>query len=278
MSGLKEARMLRSRSWLSPALLALALGAAGCAENEVSLSIRQIQVPQPGGTSGICTVSSDPSSAASFLGVLDVAVRFNYTVSPLFQNELICTRAPTDFRPEVRDIVVNRVDVELHRDSVDGPIINVGGVTGLFTLDTPAHVPCTGTSGAGFGVGGFDVITSRIGRALFDQVCVLGPPPVPGGRPSITSNDVRLVARIVPFGRTMGGIAVQGAPFIYPIQVCCGCLLRFPSDADDPMHHGPDCSQGTPMTQVCDQGQDVPLDCRFCAGSNPLCQPPGFMP
>jgi hypothetical protein len=76
----------------------------------------------------------------------------------------------------------------------------------------------------------------------------------------------------------MGQIQIEGGTFTYPIDVCCGCLLSFPPDADAMGGNGHDCDAAAAMTTtvLCQPGQDDLTDCRVCSGSSLLCQPPDF--
>jgi hypothetical protein len=97
------------------------------------------------------------------------------------------------------------------------------------------------------------------------------------------ARTMRLIVRIVPFGRTLGGVSFEAPAFDYPVSVCCGCLIQFPAEANAPEtemgHLGPDCvgTGAVPLGPAqCAVGQDFPQDCRLCA-SRAACQPPGFV-
>lgn len=272
--------MVRPLGWV--ALLALAFEAPGCAENEVSFFIRQNQLAQPSGM-GVCVVNADPSSAFSNEGVLDVALRTTYVLHPLYQSELLETRDPNAGRAAMRGIFVEGAEVELHVGSADGPLLSLrdatGAVTNPYTVTAGSdYVPAGGTTGPGLGVGRLELIPARVGAILYSRVCMPSSMSmgcaIPASVPTPTG-PLRLVARIQPFGRTMGGIAVSGAWYTFPLTVCCGCLVTFPSDADDPMTPQRDCSRGAPPQMLCDIGQDQAVDCRVCAGINGTCQPTG---
>jgi hypothetical protein len=73
---------------------------------------------------------------------------------------------------------------------------------------------------------------------------------------------------VIVQGLTSGGISVETPEFLFPVEMCCGCLLSCPVDADDTDVPGPDCCDTTePESELCNGGQDSAVDCRFCKGS-----------
>jgi hypothetical protein len=90
-----------------------------------------------------------------------------------------------------------------------------------------------------------------------------------------------LLVVVYGFGATDDGCNLASEPFVFPLTVCCGCLLRFPveSDAPEATTPGPDCNAGTSPAgpASCAIGQDFPVDCRLCSRANPqFCQPRGY--
>lgn len=266
--------MPRSRLLL-PVALTFAL-AGGCAANEVSFFIVQNQIPVAGGASGICTFSADPSAAHRNEGVLDVALRTNYVLFPLFRSELLSSRDPMAGRAESRGIIVEGAVIELHRGSPTGPTI-----VDPYTVYFNTFLPPADMGGPGYAVTSFELVRQRDIAGLQMQVCNVQP--IEGRaecRGANLSTTQRIIAVIRPFGHTMGGIPIDGATWTFPLTVCCGCLVTFPPDAnaDEATHAGPDCNAGAPSTQACNIGQDDPVDCRYCSASNSFCQPPGYTP
>jgi hypothetical protein len=86
--------------------------------------------------------------------------------------------------------------------------------------------------------------------------------------------DGQIIARIKVLGTTLGGQEIESAEFDYPITICNGCLVSYPTESLDP--EGMECiggdSMGAPMATVCSLGQDAPVDCSLCAGVNVACQ------
>ncbi len=69
-------------------------------------------------------------------------------------------------------------------------------------------------------------------------------------------------------GVTTSGTDVESNSFRFPMEVCRGCLLDFPPEADDPDYEQADClaeqTESTSTEELCFPGQDEPLDCRVC--------------
>jgi hypothetical protein len=79
------------------------------------------------------------------------------------------------------------------------------------------------------------------------------------------------IAEVTVFGKTIGGLDFESAPFTYVIGICEGCLVDFPAEALDQ-----DGLCNVPTTETieapCRFGQDDDVDCRLCAGGSPFCQ------
>ncbi|MBN1944127.1 MAG: hypothetical protein JW797_00570 [Bradymonadales bacterium] len=79
-------------------------------------------------------------------------------------------------------------------------------------------------------------------------------------------------AEIQFFGMTTSGTDVESNLFIYPLEICRGCLIEFPLDANDPDDVQPNCRReydatGDDLEDIdmgCFPGQDDGVDCRIC--------------
>lgn len=246
--------MRRAVGWLG-----LAAGLGGCG-GEVMIE----QVQRPAVSAGVCSVPTDPAQPHVDEGVFDVALRDAYAANLLLQSTLSSTAR------------LAGVVVEIHEGSPEGPLVGVP-----FTVYQSATVP------ADDGVPGrraatFELVPRQIAMALRAAVCVIDPsrPATPACPvPRYTSADRRLVIALKAFGETSGGSDFEARPFVFPVRVCCGCLVTFPTEAraPDAVHRSPNCNQGMapPTPAVCALGQDLPVDCRLCSVTNPFCQPPG---
>src|SRR3954454_12237634 len=74
------------------------LGSPGCAENESTIFIRQVNVPVSSGNG--CTVEPTPTSLFISRGLLDLAFRNQYVATLLVGNQLVARGNPTQERTE----------------------------------------------------------------------------------------------------------------------------------------------------------------------------------
>lgn len=173
------------------------------------------------------------------------------------------------------------VEVDLRRDVPGGA--RLGGAA-AFTIYPGGIVP-EGMNGPGGGVIMLEVFSNEMWMSLRERVCAVDRSGVTAACPTprTRSNSFQVIASL----RVTGGFSRPAAPpvvlpvFLFPITICCGCLVSFPpeADVDDAVHPGPDCLAPLPSDapQLCLPGQDDEFDCRRCAGTTPdFCQPRGF--
>lgn len=248
----------------------------GCEQNAVTFFITQMNAPQIAGTT--CTVPDDPNSARIAEGIMDVGLRDDYFVSPLLQNSLVATASPSFGRVETANIIVQGFVVELHDGSPEGALIERP-----FSVYQSTLVP-VGVGGLpSYQVSTLQVIPPPVGQRLRTEVCVIDTQGVTENCPvpRIRQRVKRIIVRLSAFGATQGHLDVETPTFDFPVNVCCGCTVQFPSDSDqaEMLRPGPDCSSGLAVASqgACNPGMDFPLDCRFCASANPqFCQPRGY--
>jgi hypothetical protein len=277
----------RSVRWASALLVAPAL-VAGCAENYASVEIRQFMVAQANPASPLaCTVAPDPSGTKVLSSILDVALRDNYVAFPLIQNNMFQTRSAEFNRPDQRAITAQFVDVEL--TTADGmtrlTLSNAGApVPSSYRIPVRSDlIPAGNGTTPGFGVMEMPLIPASVGLALRERLgCtgfVAGAPPAP-----FCANDSQTIRVTVrPTFRTVGGQELSGAagstwtnvsPYTFPLTVCCGCLLSFPSNVDARCQMMMGSMSSTSTTGYCLIGQDFPTLCTSCAG-RPECSREG---
>jgi hypothetical protein len=215
------------------ALALVAAGATGCADNESSLFVRQVQAMQP----PQCTVTADPSASFMPYGSLDLIIGGDngYQAALLVGNQLAQRGSTTQIRTETA------------RVSLRGAIVRVLDDTGAeitsFTVDGSGFVDPGSGESPGFGLLGTTLIPPQ-----FASYGYLG----------------WVTVWVKVFGRTLGGKDIESNELTYPIDVCNGCLVSFPSkavelDTGNCTHAG-----ATEYTVPCIPGQDAPVPCTFC--------------
>jgi len=247
------------------------LVASACADNEQTIFIRQVQAPE----SGECTYPPDESATFYGLGVLDLALTAQYRAGLLIGNQMV-PRADPD-RPRAETNRVRLTEAEVHVQLADGTEVGSFTVAGNGFID-----PGSGTT-PGYGVFLSVLVDPKSAAAL--QGRLEASAGVPAGSCATTRlpGVGRIVSVVKVFGKTLGGKEVESSEFRYPIEVCCGCLVSFPPDANDPvLDQQPNCMAvaegGSTMETPCHVGQDAPVDCRICksalgAQGAGLCEP-----
>lgn len=268
-------RSISTRIGLS-ALVLGGLTSLSCENNAVSFFIRQMNAPILAGQ--VCTVPLEPTAQRIAEGTMDVGIRDDYLVSPLLQNSLVAVANPAFGRIESNGVNVQGFVVELHEGSPDGALIERP-----FSVYQTTFVPAAVAGVPAYQVATLQVIPPPIGQRLRNEVCVIDRTGVTSDCPvpRIRERVKRIIVRLTAFGDTQGHVPVESPTYDFPVNVCCGCSVLFPSDSDqaEMLRPGPDCNSGVavPTQGQCFPGQDFPLDCRVCASSNPeFCQPRGF--
>lgn len=248
----------------------------GCEQNAATATITQMNAPQVSGTT--CSVPNDLDSPRLSEGIMDVGLRDDYFVSPLIRNSLVATANPTFGRIESNNIVIEGFVVELHEGSPEGALLERP-----FSVYQSTLVPVGNGGQASYQVTTLQVIPPPVGQRLRTDVCVIDTQGVTENCPvpRIRQRVKRIIVRLSAFGSTEGHIAIETPVYDFPVNVCCGCTVQFPADSDqaEMLRPGPDCNSGLPVASQgsCYPGMDFPVDCRYCASSNPaFCQPRGF--
>ena len=228
------------------ALALVAAGAMGCADNESSLFVRQVQAMQPPD----CVVTPDPSAMFMPYGSLDLLIGGDngYQAALLVGNQL-AQRGSTD-----------QIRTETARVSLRGAIVRVLDTTGAevipsFTVDGSGFVDPGSGNSPGFGLLGTTLIP-------------------PGFRE--TSGDYQgwVTVWVKVFGRTLGGKDIESNELTYPIDICDGCLVNFPSKAVELATGNCTHAGVTEYTVPCIPGQDAPVPCTYCMDYLAVCQHP----
>ena len=248
---------MKQVSWRAGGCAAVLLGimtvSGGCTDEQTGLFIRGIVViDEPE-----CVASPEGDQLLHSAGLLDVALRPDYVASLIVGSQLTPRGDKTNLRTETMITTITGAEVELYRDT--------GELDTAFTVPATGILPPDSGDDAGFGIVTATIIPASTGVALAAELT--------------SSAEIRTrVAHIVVFGKTLGGLDVETAPYTYVLRVCAGCLVDFPAGAYDP---SVGCLPNDTVDSIvppCRFGQDDPVDCRSCASQNAFCQFPGGAP
>jgi hypothetical protein len=237
-------RRFSPRNLLAAGLLAssAALLAGGCADNESMLFVRGVLAWPP----GQCIINPDPTSLVRLGGVLDRAFRSNY-VAPLLIGNQLTTRGDRDtLRTESSRITLRGAVVEVN-DRQGNRLLH-------YTADGTGFVDPGEGSNPGFGIMSVELI-----------------PPT-----AVIPDNTDVIVGVRVFGDTLGGREVESSELTFPIFVCRGCLVSYPSIAIQPDTGACGGGEEPSGAPPCVIGQDDAVDCRYCAESTTECQQAPF--
>lgn len=198
-------------------LVLLALAGAGCDDqNNVSFFIagHALSEVEGEGTGGRCMYSGE--SALALRGTLDVgqvcagmANEFTppqqYVLHPMYVNQIINRESMGPLRADPNGVFVQGAEVELR--ATDGSALAVG-LPNPFTVTASDYVPSATGVVESRAVGSLEIVPPLYGAALAGM----------GG-------NFTIVAAVTAFGETNGDVAVESGEFLWPIDVCQGCLF-----------------------------------------------------
>ena len=224
-------------------LAALSFG-AGCTDNNQTLFIRQVPVPDP---EDQCAVTTDPSAPALFSGRLDATLTTTYQQFFLVGNQMIARGDSARLLPETSRVQFYESDVQIFVNDVlvDEFTVPVSGFADEAQETSPSY--------------GLVSVNPILTSSTVDGILSVNGP-----------QGVFVVARIVVRGTTLGGLDVATGIYDFPVFVCgdrankvpCIGISRPTSCEDD-------------LTLSCVRGQDVPHDCRevkAAVGGNFVCE------
>jgi len=240
---------------LLPALL-LTLGSIplipSCADNNSSMFV--VGVMKLDDTT--CSVKADATAPILAGGVMDVAFTQSYRGFLLVGNQLTQRGSREQIRTETSRVALRGAEVKL--TTFDGRLLGNYSTVGTGFVDASAG------DVAAYGAMSVDIIPSALG-----------------------SNDALLeagavVAKIRVFGDTLGNIAITSSELDFPIRVCAGCLVTYPTSAADPSQPaggGYLCTRAattdtTTEAVPCRPGQDQSFACTACSAALDLCRDP----
>lgn len=222
--------------------------ASGCKESESEFFIKGVASFQ-----GSCTAQAQSDQLLLFEGVLDSSFERDYSAALLFGNQLTRTdRAPDEkVRTETSRISVQSAEVTVETGA--------GEIIKEYSVPVSGFADPTKSGEPGFGLVAVPLIDAKTGIQLGN-----------------TGNPVKVNTRVKLFGRTLGGVEVHSNEFNFLVTVCKGCLVAYdPTLNDAGAESQPNCllpATSAATTAPCQVGQDAPVPCSLCTGSNAFCQ------
>jgi len=223
-------------AFVAALLIALVAVEAGCTDNRATFFVRDIKVP-----TDECLLQSDRNAPYRSSGVLDLAIRDNYILTPLMENAMTSSTK------------LNPTSAESNRIQVSGAQVRIGLEDG------------TDVSGGDF----FINVSAMIEPGGVTSVGFTG---IPSGYMAGVPAGSVVIVEFRMLGTTQGGKEVDTPWFAFPVTTCEGCLVFFSPESWDDVDDCYDCNSvgtGGDISQPCWIGQDELVDCRLCASINP---------
>lgn len=202
--------------------VALGLVAGGCVDDDRAFRIRQNQVPGSGCEVGTSTTKFQAA------GLLDVSVNFGYRFFPLIENNMRSTKG--DGQPERNQLYLRKVKISLDLDEIPGnypdDLVEFGlPISGLLN------------PGARIVIGGIEIVRAELVQML---------PNLETRRPYIMASVGVIADR--------NGEEVESGSFLYPIELCEGCLVDYRASC-------PTSGDTTVIRNVCGLPQESRVTC-----------------
>lgn len=240
-----------NRFWgraVSAAVLSVVGGMAvpACAHDDASFFVAGVlEPPQP--TGNVCTYTFSPASPMLARGLVDGALRHDYSPEVLLGSTLIGRANSTTPNSETARIQINGAQVRVV-DPTDNSVWMNNSVLTSGLLD-----PASGTQPSYYGLG----VTMMDAKAIAHFL------PAPG-------SSKLAVSYVKFYGTTLGGQSIESDELQFPIDVCNSCLIYFPANAVSTNYCAGSVAASTTV-KACTLGQDQPADCQSCVGIPECC-------
>jgi hypothetical protein len=214
---------------------------SACARDDSSLFIRGcVDVPRD-----TCVVDvANPLIPLLFGGSMDAAYVSEYQCVALVENQLVPRGDANKLRTETSRVELYQADVQVLNTNNPPQVIN-RGAAGAAQFSVPITGFVDPSMGTDPGIGAASVIMLD-----FATVQALA-------SAAVATNTQQMVqVSVIIRGRTLGGLEVHTNEFLYPINLCNGCLCSVPV--------GSPCIGGSEKpAENCRLGLDAAVDCRF---------------
>ena len=200
-----------------------------------------------------CVAKPESSAIVLAQGVWDLALTSNYTATLLVGNQLARPGAVN----ETERISLRSAEITL--STAEAAVLEKYSTVATGFIDAEALPAAYGVMSVNLIPVGLD---ERVQRAEL------------------------LIAKIRVTGEALNGTLLTSSELDFPIRVCTGCLVQYPSSAADPTapsHSTYLCANATEDTVLttpapCLPGQDLPFSCALCAESVAMCRDPQLNP
>jgi len=265
---------------LWPALLIVSMLLAGCQDREVAMSIVSVK-PYDKAT---CEVLTD-DELFQVNGVVDLAMRQNYTANLKIENNLINV-------PEAKGLAESDARLSVNAIALRSAVIEYSTLDQLSTgIPTKRVQPLSGTisENSSLTLGDFELFSPDVLQQIRNAEEFFTND---NGEVKPTRTSVTILARIRLKGQTIDGREAESNEFLYPVEVCNGCRVTYPPEmlvqrgghlACPPRMLMDTDTNNSSVTTVCESilGTDGSfVDCQTCQGlavnsfARQLCQPP----
>jgi hypothetical protein len=147
-------------------------------------------------------------------GLFNPDIGVDYTFNAKFVNQLLSNASEAPPRPDPNGILMQGAEITI-MDAAGGTI-SFGGLPNPFTISNTAFVPSSG--GASSGGGTAPGVLTIIPAVYADELAAM-------------AGNFQLLVSIRAFGETLGHVSVDAREFVWPIDVCRGCLIDTSPDA-----------------------------------------------
>lgn len=210
--------MLRRTCIMAGLFLTLLSTVFGCQDTEVGVQIVNVRPFD----SDNCQ-ASDSEDVFLVSGVVDIALRDNYIINPVVRNNLSDVTQQkglqaSDARLSTNGIVLKSAEIEY------SPLDGIAG-----NIPQTRVIPLSGTVSetASLILANFPLLEAEVMEALrsSDTFFLIDEGTA---RPKRTS--VTLLTSVRIKGETLDGRLTESEPFLFPVEVCNGCMVTYPSD------------------------------------------------
>ncbi|MBI3072681.1 MAG: hypothetical protein HYY84_11255 [Deltaproteobacteria bacterium] len=244
----------------------------GCVPNRLSLIFKGSIKPD-----SACTYAAGGSSFLT-AGLIDLFYTSEYKFGAEIKNQLSGSDSAS--------VVISTIRWKL---SIAKPLSTFLACGKILARTSAGNEPCTNATNATyqkyFEVGLADQLTNLLtagssaalvfnfmNAEVSNYILTVLSTGATGEPPYFTTTDsfITALVEIEIIGKSLGEVEVTTGPFIYPIEICYGCLRSQPNGAS--------CSSGTSdtgaalLTKPCSIGQDALIDCRYACGRNGDCK------